>query len=143
MSAYERWFRFVTMPTLTLFLLAMVTVLVLAAKSPQQTLQSVNSQSKQNLTPTAEHASAAQTQKADVTISLEVLPGVLTIHAPQSLNNCDNLPKICAGGLLPQDVSDIKLQTYKARYGVTDCRYIEAPRCPTGYKRKCLEECTP
>lgn len=139
-----RWlYRLFTVPVLSLFLLLVGIGLGCSVKKPLTTSPSANLPNNPEQTKAGVPDNAAQTQKTDVTTSLEVSPGVLTIHPPQPLNSCDHLPPICAGGLLPQDVSDVKLHSYLSKYGITGCRYMEPPLCPKNYKRKCLEECTP
>lgn len=64
---------------------------------------------------------------------------------PALLANC-KLPPICAGGLLKQSAGADQINTYIARYKVTfplTCRFTQPPRCYSGQKRTCTEECTP
>jgi len=70
----------------------------------------------------------------------------------QALPKCANLPPVCAGGLLKQSASVDKINAYIAKYlaactatspPTCNCRFMQPPRCYTGQKRTCAQECTP
>jgi hypothetical protein len=70
----------------------------------------------------------------------------------QALPKCANLPPVCAGGLLKQSASVDKINAYIAKYlaacaatspPTCTCRFMQPPRCYTGQKRTCAQECIP
>jgi len=64
--------------------------------------------------------------------------------AVSTLPHCKNPPEPnCAGGLLWQGASTAQILNYQKKYNTTGCSYIKPPRCYTGQKRTCLEQCTP
>jgi len=57
--------------------------------------------------------------------------------------DCDFVPPVCDGGLLPQTSDAGALNDYAAKYDTAACRYVEPPRCPINYTPQCDQECTP
>lgn len=144
MKKSKRWLLLSMNAILSLCLLTMAIGLGCSVKKVPKPSPNVSGESgiiiRKDETPVpADHADAAPTPSQNEITS----PAVLTIHPPLGLRNCPNLPPICAGGILNQDATIEHVLAYRARYNTAGCRWMQPPRCYTGQKRSCLQECTP